>query len=82
MVEDYAGYKALFTGGVTELACLAHIRRTFFDLHAASGSTIAAEALRRIASRYAVKQQASEAGPPERLRLRQASAKPAAGGVR
>jgi hypothetical protein len=27
MVDDYAGYQALFTDGVTELACLAHVRR-------------------------------------------------------
>lgn len=32
----YAGYKALFTDGVTELACLAHARRKFFDLYAAN----------------------------------------------
>ena len=38
MVDDYAGYKVLFTAGPTELACLAHIRRKFFDVHAASGS--------------------------------------------
>ena len=36
MVDDYAGYKALFANGPTELACLAHIRRKFFDLHAVS----------------------------------------------
>jgi transposase len=27
MFDDYVGYKALFTEGPTELACLAHIRR-------------------------------------------------------
>ena len=32
MVDDYAGYKSLFTQRVTELACLAHARRKFFDL--------------------------------------------------
>jgi transposase len=32
MVDDYAGYKALFRSGITELACLAHARRKFFDL--------------------------------------------------
>lgn len=36
MVDDYAGYKALFALGITELACLAHARREFFDLHAAN----------------------------------------------
>lgn len=50
MVDDYVGYKALFAGagGVTELACLVHIRRKFFELHAANGSPVAAEVLQRI----------------------------------
>ena len=39
MVDDYAGYKALFQGGaVVELGCWAHARRKFFDLAKASGS--------------------------------------------
>jgi hypothetical protein len=43
MVDDYAGYKALFeSGSVTELACLAHVRRKFFDLHAANKSLVTA----------------------------------------
>ena len=33
MVDDYAGYKALFRdGSVVELGCMAHARRKFFDL--------------------------------------------------
>ncbi|WP_147654203.1 IS66 family transposase [Vulcaniibacterium gelatinicum] len=52
MVDDYAGYKALFAHGITELGCWAHARRKFFDVHAASGSPLAAEALRRIAAIY------------------------------
>jgi transposase len=78
MVDDYSGYKALFVGGVTELACLAHVRRKFFDLHAANGSPIAAQALRRIAQLYVVEQQArdTDADVVERLRLRQELAKP------
>ncbi len=62
MVDDYGGYKALFTNGVTELACLAHVRRKFFELHAANGSTIAAEALRRIAALYAVERAGRRSG--------------------
>jgi transposase len=50
MVDDYAGYKALFRPGMTELACLAHARRKFFDLFAANQSPIAKEALERIGS--------------------------------
>jgi transposase len=34
MVDDYAGYQALFTGDSTERACLEHIRRKLFDVHA------------------------------------------------
>jgi transposase len=50
MVDDYAGYKALFqTGGIIELGCLAHARRKFFDLAQATQSPIATRALRHIA---------------------------------
>jgi len=76
MVDDYVGYKALFTDGPTELACLAHIRRKFFDVHAASGSPIAEEALRRIAALYAIEQQGAGLDPPQRLALRQRLAVP------
>ena len=37
MVDDYGGYKESFRQGVSELACLAHCRRKFFDLYAAEG---------------------------------------------
>lgn len=76
MVDDYAGYKALFAQGATELACLAHIRRKFFDLHAANGSPVAAEALRRIAQLYAIEQQTAGMTPSQRLALRQEQALP------
>uniref|UniRef100_UPI003CEB66D0 IS66 family transposase n=1 Tax=Massilia sp. TWR1-2-2 TaxID=2804584 RepID=UPI003CEB66D0 len=74
--DDYAGYKAMFAAGITELACMAHVRRKFFDLHAANGSPIAAEALRRIGQLYAVEQQGRELAPTERFQLRQDQAKP------
>ena len=53
MVDDYAGYKALFPR-ITELACWAHARRVFFDAHAASGHPLAKEALGRIGTIYAI----------------------------
>ncbi len=77
MVDDYAGYKALFAQGPIELACLAHIRRKFFDLHAASGSPVAEEALRRIAQLYAIEQDAAGLSPAGRLAVRSARAVPA-----
>ena len=76
MVDDYAGYKALFAAGVTELACLAHVRRKFFDVHAANGSPVAAEALRRIGVLYAVEQQGRALDAPARLQLRREQAGP------
>ena len=77
MVDDYAGYKALFAQGPTELACLAHIRRKFFDLHAANGSPVAEEALRRIAQLYAIEQDAAVMQPVGRLAKRQEHTVPA-----
>ncbi|MDQ1815789.1 IS66 family transposase [Massilia sp. CCM 9210] len=77
MVDDYVGYKALFTAGLTELACLAHIRRKFFDLHAASGSPVADEALRRIGQLYAIEQQALGMTAQQRGTLREQHAIPA-----
>lgn len=66
MVDDYGGYKALFSEGIVELGCWAHARRKFFDLHAAGGHPIAAEALQRIGQLYVVEKQASALTPAQR----------------
>lgn len=63
MIDDYAGYKALFAGtgeagACIELGCLAHARRKFFDLHPANHSPIALAALNRMAELYAVEAEA------------------------
>src|SRR5205085_6424830 len=43
-----AGFNELFIGGrIVEAGCWAHVRRKFFDVHAATGSPIAKEALDR-----------------------------------
>ena len=76
MVDDYGGYKALFARGVTELACLAHARRKFFDLYAANQSPVAAEALRRIGELYDVERQAQAMDAASRRQLRQNEARP------
>ena len=76
MVDDYGGYKAMFGHGITELACMAHVRRKFFDLHAANGSPIAAEAIHRIAALYAIEQLVADGTVIEREKLRQEKAKP------
>lgn len=76
MVDDYGGYKALFKQGVTELACLAHCRRKFFDLHAVGGHPVADEALRRIAELYGIEQNAPDGDIAARLLWRQQEAQP------
>ena len=76
MVDDFGGYKALFTQGVTELGCLAHARRKFFDLNEAQANPIAQEALARIAALYAIEAQGRDMNMDERAQLRQEHAQP------
>lgn len=76
LVDDYAGYKALFGAGVTELGCWAHARRKFFELHAAGGHPVAAEALRRIGELYAIEQQGRPLDIGARQALREREAQP------
>lgn len=76
MVDDFSGYKALFAKGITELGCWAHARRKFFDLHAANKSTLAEEALQRIAALYAIEQACKGMDAHARRACRQQQAKP------
>ncbi len=39
--DDFGGYKASFELGVTEIGCMAHARRKFFELHATNKSQLA-----------------------------------------
>lgn len=77
MVDDYACYKTMFADGPTALACLGHIRRKFFDVHAAGGSSVAEQTLQRIAKLYAIEQQSVGLDPPQRMLLREQLALPA-----
>lgn len=76
MVDDYAGYKHLFKQGITELACLAHARRKFFDLHVANQHPVAEEALQRIAQLYQLESEVAGYSREERQRWRAEHAKP------
>jgi transposase len=54
-VDGYAGFERLTTpGNIVLAACWAHARRKFYEVHQATDSPIAAEALRRIAELYAI----------------------------
>jgi len=39
--DNFAGYKASFEQGITEIGCMAHARRKFFDLHVANKNQLA-----------------------------------------
>jgi transposase len=76
VVDDYAGYKALFNGKVTEVGCWAHVRRKFFELQVANQSPMAAEALRRIGLLYEIEQRGKALAVTERQVLRQTESVP------
>ncbi|MDQ3259955.1 MAG: IS66 family transposase [Pseudomonadota bacterium] len=76
MVDDFSGYKALFTDGVTELGCVAHARRKFFDLNVAQANPIALEALNRIAALYVIEANARDMTVQARTQWRQEQAQP------
>jgi transposase len=76
MVDDYAGYKALFAAGIIELGCLAHARRRYFDLNAAQPNAIAQQALARIGELYAIEAQGRDLSIEARAQLRQTQAQP------
>ena len=77
LVDDYAGYKALFQWEtITELGCMAHARRKFFDLAQASGSPVAHRALRHSARIYRIEAHAADGSIAERQALRARYAQP------
>jgi transposase len=80
--DGYAGFEELYrSGDISEVACMAHVRRKFVDVHKAQGSAIADEAIRRIAELYAVEKAARGLPPDKRAEIRQTNAKPAFDGL-
>ena len=76
--DDFAGYKASFELGITEIGCMAHARRKFFDLHVANKSQLAEQALHSIGALYEVERHAKDMSDEDRWRLRQETAVPIA----
>ena len=76
--DDFAGYKACFEQGVTEVGCMAHARRKFYDLHVANQSQLAEQALRHIGQLYDIEREVRDLLPDERQRIRQEKARPIA----
>jgi transposase len=75
--DGYAGFEDLYrSGAIREVACMAHVRRKFVDIHRSQGSPIAEEAIQRIAQLYAVEKEARGSPPERRVEIRQARAIP------
>ncbi len=77
--DDFGGYKASFELGVTEVGCMAHARRKFFELHATHKSTVAEQALRYMQVLYEIEGEIKDLEPDSRRRIRQEKAVPVMG---
>lgn len=74
--DDFAGHKAGFEQGITEIGCMAHARRKFFDLHVANKSQLAEQPLHSFSGMYEVERQARDTSDEDRWRIRQEMAVP------
>jgi hypothetical protein len=79
--DGYAGFAELYESAegkpanVTEVACWAHVRRKFFDVHKANGSPIAREALDRIGTLFDIERTVAGKSPDQRRTVRQSLSK-------
>ncbi len=80
--DGYSGFQELYESAqgmppsVVEVACWAHVRRNFFDVHKANGSPIAKEALDRIGALFDIERAIAGQLPERRRRVRGEAAKP------
>ena len=75
--DAYAGFHHLYEGGtIFEVACWAHARRKFHEIHIAHASSTTTEAIARIAALYAIEAEIRGSTPEIRNTIRQARARP------
>ncbi|MDR3449898.1 MAG: IS66 family transposase [Alphaproteobacteria bacterium] len=81
--DGYAGFRDLYepkkpgeAPPIIEAACLAHVRRKFFDLAAAGPAPVADQALRRIGELYDIEATIRGAPPERRREVRQEQSAP------
>ncbi len=74
--DDYSAYKAGFELGITEIGCIAHARRKFFELHANHKSQVAEQALKYFGALYDVERDVAELEPDRRREVREERARP------
>jgi transposase len=80
--DGYSGFGPLYRAAngqstaVTEVACWAHVRRNFYDIHVATNAPIAGEALQRIGQLFDVERAAMGRAAAQRRQVRQSVARP------
>ena len=80
--DGYSGFAGLYEkkdsllACVTEVACWAHVRRKFFDVHKSNGSPIAKEALDKIGALFDIERTIAGKPPGLRKAARMAKAQP------
>jgi transposase len=75
--DAYAGFNHLYEKGtIFEVACWAHTRRKFHEIHVAHPSPATSEAIQRIAALYAIEAEIRGSTAEVRKAARQARAKP------
>ena len=81
--DGYAGFNALYQSTtpagdapLAEISCWSHARRKFYDIHHATASPIALEALQRIAALFAIESGIRGQSPERRAAMRQEHARP------
>ena len=75
--DAYAGFHHLYdSGAIYEVACWAHARRKFYEIHEAHPSPITTEALNRIGALYAIEEKVRGKPVEVRCEVRQSCARP------
>jgi transposase len=75
--DAYSGFQHLYEGGtIYEVACWAHARRKFHDIHIAHASPTTSEAIERIAALYAIEAEIRGSTAEIRQATRQARSQP------
>jgi transposase len=79
--DGYAGFERLYHEAdpahpIQEAACWAHVRRKFYDIHLATSSPLANEALHRIGELYGIEEEIRGESPERRQAQRQSRAGP------
>lgn len=79
--DGYSGFAELYESAgdkpaaVTEVACWAHVRRGFFDVHKATGSAIARDALERIGQLFDIERTIAGQAADRRREIRREQAR-------